>query len=285
MSRMHRARLLRAVIGLATGLLLASRAYGADMTVIELQHRPADEILPLLRPMLEQGESLSGKDFALILKATPAREARLRELIRQLDTAPAELMVSVFQGSEYELRHFDIQASVRAGGNQATTGRQPVGGNSATLTLGSTHSHHQEAPLHRLRVTEGQPGYIETGREIPYFSGRIYTGGNQTLVEPGTRFKPVTTGFYVLARVGGDEAVLDISPRREQLDDRRTGQIRTRQAGTRVRVPIGQWVSLGGARETLGRRHEGIGDRYSTRARENSTLWIRIDRVHDKGGG
>ena len=278
--------------GLVLLLLLASTAQADSITTIQLQNRPAVEVIPIVKPMLEPGDAITGQGFKIFLRSSPETLAQVRDLIDALDTAAKILQISVFQGSDRDIRSLAISgniqiesgdASVNVGNNKnnnANSGGSigydngKVSGNVKTT---STRARLQDNPVHQLRVTEGTEGYIETGEQIPYFSGanRIAPGLNVGSVE----FKDVTTGFYVLPRIHGDNVTLQISPFKNSVSKTGGGNIETQQANTTITGGIGKWLLIGGTTEEIKRSQSGTGSYSSTKSRRNESIWIKVDLV------
>jgi type II secretory pathway component GspD/PulD (secretin) len=227
----------------------------SEMDIIELHNRPAEEIIPLIEPMLDAGESINGKGFQLILKADTARQSQIRELVSKLDRAQAQLMITVFQGSERDMKALGIDTQVKVNDNSVQAKATTIG----------TRSRMQDNPVHHLRLTEGTSGYIETGKSVPYFSGAYGgVGLGRGVVGADVEFKDVTTGFYVLPRLNGDMVILDVSPHSDSLDSSRPGAIKTSRAATTISGQLGQWIPLGGTTEQASRSTKKIGSTHST---------------------
>lgn len=268
-----------------TLLLLCQAALlsASELEIIDLQNRPAAEIIPLVKPMLNDNESITGRGFQLILKADAARQVQIHELVSKLDRAAAQLMISVFQGSERDLQALGASAGIRYQDSAtdiqlgSTTKQVQGSGVAATARVYGTRAHMQDNPVHSLRVMEGTAGYIETGKSIPYFSGQVYQQNGQRIVESSVDFKDVTSGFYVRPRVNGDRVTLDISPHRDALDT--GGTINTRGAATTISGKLGEWIPLGGTTSEIRRNTAQIGKQYSTQDRHSESIWIRADKV------
>ncbi|TCK18277.1 type II/III secretion system protein [Thiogranum longum] len=262
----------------------------SELDIIDLHNRPAGEIIPLIKPMLNADESVTGRGFQLILKADATRQAQIRELVSKLDRAAAQLMISVFQGSERDLQalgaaagiHYrDSNADIQLGSSSTAPGgaSATLQGNRTTATgrIYGTRAHLQDNPIHRLRIMEGTAGYIETGQSIPYFSGQVYQRNGQSIVESSVDYKDVTSGFYVRPRVSGERVILDISPHRDALDP--GGAINTRSATTTISGRLGEWIPLGGTTGELKRGAAQPGKYYSTQDRHSESIWIKADPV------
>src|SRR5690606_38104769 len=59
------------VFAVATQLAFAP-AFSQAPQVIELQYRTAEEIIPILQPLVEEGGALSGQDYTLFVRTSPA---------------------------------------------------------------------------------------------------------------------------------------------------------------------------------------------------------------------
>ena len=279
-------KLLVVALGLA---LLLSAARADSLTAIKLQNRPAEEVIPVIEPMLGSGDAISGRGFTIFLRTSPTTLAQVREMIAALDVAAKTLQISVFQGSTRGLDRLGIDGSVRIergdgslaigsgrdeadrAGGSVTYGNR---GGSASLSGTRTRMRLQDNPVHRVRVTEGMAGYIETGEQIPIFSGIRWDAPDT--VTGNVEYKNVVTGFYVLPRVNGDNVTLEVSPFKNAL---RGGSIATQSARTMLSGRLGEWLLIGGVSERLERTQSGTGTYTSTQSRSNESIWIRADLI------
>ncbi len=264
----------------------------SELDIIDLNNRPAEEIIPLIRPMLNADESLTGRGFQLILKADSARQKQIRTLVSKLDRAAEQLMISVFQGSERDQQALGLDAGIRYQNGDTTirigNNSTPAQGVGVTVNkrnlqasgkVFGTNTRMQDNPVYRLRITAGSTGYIETGKSIPYFSGQVYQRNGQNITESSVAYKDVTSGFYVRPRVNGNQVILDISPYRESLDASGAGAINTRRAATTIRGALGQWIPLGGTTGQIKHSSGQTGKSYSTQDRYSENIWIKAERV------
>ena len=265
-------KLIRTLATLLVLLLQTVTVVASDMDVIELHNRPAEEIIPLIQPMLNAGESVTGKGFQLILKADTARQSEIRGLVSKLDKAAAQLLISVFQGSERDMKALGIDTQVSVSDDHVK----------ARGTAYGTRGRMEDNPVHTLRITEGTAGYIETGQSVPYYSGQAYGGVGRGIgrgVAADVEFKDVTSGFYVKPRLNGQQVILDVSPHRDSLDTSHPGAINTRSAATTVSGQLGQWIPLGGTSEQSKRSSKSIGSSHSTQDRGSESIWIKAEQV------
>ena len=262
-------------------MLLASAAQAASITTIQLNNRPAEEVIPIIKPMLDAGEVVTGSGYKLFLRASPQSLEQVRDIIDALDTAAKMLQVSVFQGSEQDLETRSVSGnlqidngniSVGIGNNNKNKSAGGISYNSGNLSgdinASTTHQRQTSNPVHQLRVSEGTEGFIQTGKQIPYLTG--YSS---------TEYKDVTTGFYVLPRIRGDMVTLQISPFKNSLTKTGKGSIETQSARTTITGRIGEWLPLGGVTEQSKRSQSSIGSSSSSKSQSQHSIWIRADLI------
>ena len=219
-------------------LLGACASFAAEdrIEVIELRNRPAAQVMPLVQPLLQPGEALSGTGFKLILRASPATIAEVRNVLADIDGALRNLLISV--------RHGDARSTERSGAGATIRYHSDTG----AVVRGQARQDRKEVRsdiTQRVRVLEGNPAFIHAGqaRVEPYLYGA--TG-------PDTG-----TGFYVTPRLNGERVNLEISPYRSSL--RMRGTIAdVQRAGTVVSGRIGEWIYLGGAVDSTDAGRRGI---------------------------
>ena len=262
-------------------MLLASAAQAASITTIQLNNRPAEEVIPIIKPMLDAGEVVTGSGYKLFLRASPQSLEQVRDIIDALDTAAKMLQVSVFQGSEQDLETRSVSGNLQIDNGNISVGignsnkNKSAGGisyNSGNLSgdinASTTHQRQTSNPVHQLRVSEGTEGFIQTGKQIPYLTG--YSS---------TEYKDVTTGFYVLPRIRGDMVTLQISPFKNSLTKTGKGSIETQSARTTITGRIGEWLPLGGVTEQSKRSQSSIGSSSSSKSQSQHSIWIRADLI------
>ena len=286
------ANLMKLAYKLLALVLLVSTVQAASITTIQLSNRPAAEIIPIVKPMLGADDAITGQGFKIFLRSSAQTLAQIQEMIDALDIASKILQISVFQGSSRGLSALGIGGNIQIEGGAASvdigTRRNQTGDGGGSITYStkngsgninssSTRMRLQDNPLHQVRVTEGSEAYIETGQQIPYFSGTNWLVPEA--VAGGIEYRDVTTGFYVLPRIHGDKVTLQVSPFKNSQANTRGGNIETQYANTTISGRIGEWLLIGGVTEQLKRAQSGIGSYSSTQSRNNQSIWIKADLV------
>lgn len=250
-------------------LLLWCAASAAEtmMEVIPLQNRPANEIQPLLQPLLEDGEAVIDNGFGLIVKSSPQRLDTIRGLISQLDTRLRNLTISVLQSSQKTAAELNAEAAVAL----STDGIRMQG------MVGNSRQLNDNRSVQQLRTLEGRAAHIETGQQRPVESVTVYDSGyGYPAVSTTTHMRQATTGFAVMPRLTGNrEVVIDIEPWSDRF--LRSGAIASQNASTSVRAKLGEWVEIAGSNTRQQTDQQGYnGLNYSSRGNELRIL-IKVD--------
>ena len=275
---------------LLASLLLVSTVRADSVSVVQLQHRPAAEVVPVIAPMLGPNDAISGEGFKIFVRASAEGQQRVRSLVERLDTPARVLQVSVFQGSEHVLRELALRANVQiqrgdttidvGSGNEADGGGRIIystSGGSASVDAVATQRNLRDYPIHRVRVTEGKEAYIETGERIPYFAGVALRG--RRVLAGGVQYENVVTGFYALPRIRGDNVVLEVSPFKNSRSDTGRGSVETQSATTTVTGRAGEWLFIGGVSEQTERTENAVTSTYATQGSRNTGIWIKAELV------
>jgi hypothetical protein len=262
MAAMH--TLLRFVtLLLGVGLLAAARAQ--SLQIIDLRHRTAQEVIPILQPLLEPGAALSGQDYKLFVRAGDANLVQLRAALAQIDTPLRQLLVTVRNSTQRDLERENAAASaaVRSDGS----GRVSV-----LATGGRTHT--QGVDMGSVQVVEGGSAFIATGSSVPVVTALVGSDGRRPWVAAATSYQALRSGFMVTPRVRGERVVLEIEQRDEQLSG---SGIDSQALATQVSGRLGEWIQLGGISESSVAERSAILERqYATRSDQRS-IWVKVE--------
>lgn len=264
---------LRILIILLLNLLAASVMAGDRIEIIPLKSRSAEEMIPLIQPMLDANEALSGTGYQLIVRASPERQDEIRSLVAQLDQAAKQLRISVRRAAREEIERERAQANIviGVGGNEVDARSRAI--------IHSTRDKRGERNNFQVTALEGTPAYINAGEAFPIPTQSGYIVNGQPVITQGIEYQQLNSGFYALARTHDNEVTVDISPQREVLDPRGGGRIQTTSLVTTVRGRLGEWLELGGTSQQ--RSQQGGGILRSTRSKDDTqqTLWMKVEAV------
>lgn len=266
------------------------------LEVIPLHHRTAEEVIPVLQPMLAREGTLSGFRGQLIVRTTPANLEEIKRILASLDRAPRQLLITVQQDVDANARRNTAGISGNVGGDNARvivppTSRERQGGHVVIQEGDSRVRAHvldsnsavSDRNAQTLRVMEGREAFIRVGQSVP-LRGRQVTRtvvGGQVVeqVVESTQYRDVTTGFYVRPRLSGNRVTLDISPQREKLSNDIRGGVDVQRVVTTVSGRLGEWMEIGGVVQDATGQQSVLLGRSSSATRDNRRVRIKVDEV------
>ena len=242
-------------------------AAGQSIEVIELRFRTADQVLPVLQPLVEPGGALSGQGSQLFLRTSPANAAQIRQVLATLDRTPRQLEIRVRQ----DMLSAGTSQHRSADGSVTTTSRRTFG--SAHVEVRDGASTATRGAEQALRVLEGGRAHVVMGTAIP-FTFRHWTRGprGDWTGTQQTTYYDALSGFYVQAQLAGNMVTLDISPEDAQVS---TSGIDRARLATQVQVRLGEWTPLGGAEL----RSEVTGGTGTAARASQRGVWVLVEDV------
>ena len=244
--------------------LLGHQAY-AEINFVTLKHRNAETLIPLLRPVLDEGVRISGKGPTLIVNSKPWQLEELRPLIEQLDTPLQSLMINVIQGDSDN--HATLQGDV-----SGTTARPSV-------RVYGTKKKERAAVSQQLRVIEGQWATISAGESIPVAEKITRHSRHGTTTQQSIKYKDVQSGFEVRPQISGETVTLEIRPFRAKHAKGGAGVIEQQQITTTVSGRLGEWITVGGIEQQ--QQQSALGTVYSNEKKRSAThkVKLRVERL------
>ena len=247
-------------------LCIAFAAMASELRTFDLRHRSAEELIPIIRPVLDVEGAISGTGYTLIVRSNRGNLEQIATLVKQLDQAPQQLLITVEQGGG--------QQSRRSGAEVSGSTEQGVGAH-----IYSTERESLDDIGQRLRVMEGQWAAIRAGQSIPQVVQQYRHSAAGSEVEHRIEYKDVDSGFEVRPLVSGDEVTLEIRPFRAIPADS-GGIIEQQSLSTTVRGKLGEWLEIGGHTEQQRKDERGI--IYSTGKRDQvqRNVRLKVERIN-----
>lgn len=259
-----------------SGCLMAAFAWAQALVVIDLQHRRAEEIIPVLQPLLEPGGALTGQDYKLFVRASSGNVAQIRSALAQLDKQLRQMLVSVRRSTARDIEREQASASgtLRTGDGSVSVNERPRTEAGVTVRAGEGGLQTQGASVSSVQVLEGNAAFIATGTSVPMVTAIAVGGGRRPLVAGTVEHRNLRRGFMVTPRVNGDQVMLDISQQDERVAG---GGIQSQSLNTQVAGRLGTWIQLGGVSESSSRSDSGVLSRsYSTEGNQLS-IWVKVE--------
>jgi len=246
---------------LALLLVAASGVAAAAVSVVELGHRPAAELLPALDAAAGDEVTLAADGNRIILRGEPGAIAELRGVIAELDRPAASLRIT--------LRRRTGSVGERIGVGAGAGERR------AEIT--STERERREGARRTVRTVDGTAARLETGRRLPvreWFGGLHADGAFY-----GERLGYIQAPdiLHVTPRLRGDQVTVEVAVDRLEIGGAREPGERRRLLTT-VRGALGEWLPLA----VLDRRTraEDATLTYDTRRRSDTLerLELKVER-------
>lgn len=283
---------------LAGALLLIIGVAHAQTTVLEvipLRYRPAQEVIPVIQPLLPAEGSVSGLQGQLIVRTTPANLEEIKRVLASIDVAPRQLMITVRQDGDIVRRRSQAEVSGSVGGEHGRVtvprSREARGGNVVLrdgddrirADVQQSESTASDRNAQSVRVMEGREAFVNVGQSVPVRERQVrrtVVGGQvvEQAVE-GTQYRDVTTGFYVVPRLAGDRVTLDVSPQRETLSRRMPGVVDVQSMVTTVSGRLGEWMEIGGIGRDASGQQTMLFGHSATSVRDSRRVLVKVYEI------
>ncbi len=286
--------------GVTIGLLMAvagpALSQATVLEVIPLRYRAAEEVIPVIQPMLAREGTVSGFQGKLVVRTTPANLEEIKRILASIDTAPRQLVITVRQDADIERSASSAELSGTVGSERARAtvprARRENRGGSVILRDGDdrlrarvqeSESNTSERNTQTVRVMEGREAFVRVGQSIPVRERHVRRSiaGGQVVeqIVGGTQYQDVTTGFYVLPRLSGDRVALDISPQRESLSRQVPGGVNVQSVVTSVSGRLGEWMEVGGIVQDASGQQTVLLGRSVSAARDSRRVLVKVEEV------
>jgi len=275
-------------------LVIVSSAVFAqqELEVIPLRHRTLEQVLPVLRPLLEPGGTLSGMNNQLIVRASRRNRDEIRQALAAIDTPPRSLVIRVTQNRDVAASRSGAEAFGSVGNDNVRITQSPsgtaAGGGTVVVRRGGsviggqvveTTSTRTASAAQSVQVVEGGRAYINIGQSIPLPMRQVMLGANGVIVSDTTVYRDIGQGFYAEPHLAGDRVTLDISPQFDTPGNAGYGSVNTQRVSTTVSGRLGEWIELGGSGQQQAGSTRGNLSVGSSDVRDKRSIWLRVDEA------
>lgn len=253
---------------LLVALLLVAGSARAEVQVIELQHRAAEQVLPALRPHLSPQGSLSSYADKLIISTDPANLAALRAILAAIDRPARQLNISVRLEDSAEASDRGAGLSGRVGGGTELRGR-----------VWSSRELRDSRVAQQARVSEGGTAYIHMGVSLPVTLRQVLLGPGGAVVSTSQTWRDLGAGFVASPSLAGERVTVDISPGQDILLRDPGGAVLTQRLSTTVSGRLGEWLPLGGGETVDSQSVSGMVSHSSREPRRRGRVLLMVEEV------
>ena len=272
-------RHFRASLCFLFAMLFSVTAMAAtEFKIITLQHRFADDLLPIIQPLAGEDGVVTGMQNQLIIRTSPENMAEIEQVIASMDVARSNLKITVNRQNNLDSTQHgvDVSGRKRIGNVAISTNRYPRRARDGVqIDIQNNSSTTKQNSQQFINVVDGEFAFIQVGQSVPFTQEwRTFTH-RYTHIKRTTEFIEVSTGFAVRPRSIGGQIELDITPRIAQLNQQ--GFIDFEALRTVVRVNKGEWFDLGGAMQRNDEVSRAILSFKNKAQTQNNVLNIRVD--------
>ena len=266
-------------------------AENMQLEVIPLQKRMVDDVIQIIRPLVAPGGTVTGMNNQLIIKTTPSNLAEIKQLLKQIDHAPRRLMITVKQdvAGDSQFREDSLSGKYSSDDVQIKTGRDhsneglsvSAGDKDSNIryrTL-SGSSRADDKNTFKVQALEGQPAYINQGQSVPVNLSNTVITRNGVVVNRSTDYQDVSSGFYVLPRLNGEQVSLLAATELSSIKPGRHAATNVQGLETTVTGRLGEWMELGGIAQSFNREGRQNFSSSNVRGQELRTVLIKVDEI------
>ncbi len=274
---------IRFILAVLVMLLGHSHGIASDgqLTVIELTHRPASEVIPIIAPLLAASDRISGEGYRIFLITAGDSVPRIRAIIDHLDQAPKQVAITVVQGQTAieTLNALKMSGRVTIGDDVRIGVGDHLGQPHDSLRIDARNTRNDERgrDVQRVLTQNGSPASVYAGLRVPYtVSGPNHrTDRNQHVVE----YRHLRTGILVTPHISNDQVSMAIEIRQDQPH---VDHASIRQAGllrTKIQARLGEWIDIGNILSDMSGSRTGWVEAASDRTSGHTHIFIRLDLV------
>jgi len=276
-------------------LIFLSPTVWAELEVIPLRHRNVEDVLPIIRPLLDSDGVASGMNNQLILRTSPHNLDEIRKLLESIDTAPRRLKITVLQNvdSDTARRLTEVSGSVGLGRDARVSvpGSTDAGGLTVEAGLGadrmrarvlSTRSLEDDKKTQQIQVLEGSRALVSVGQSVPVLQRQVVQSPWNTQVIESTQYQNVTSGFYVRPRLSGDRVTLEISAQNDALapNSGNPPTTRVQQVTTTISGRLGEWLVLGDTSQQTVDNGSTLSTRSVSDVHERRNVLLKVEEIN-----
>ncbi len=256
-------------------LIVALWAVGAaaQLEVIELKGKSAEEILPVLLPLLESGGTLTGVNNQLFLKTSPHNRDEIKRVLAAIDQPARRLLITLATDRDAldQVRGAGARGEIVLGSQSGLAGQAQVWDN---------RSARNQRGVQRVQTIEGGRAFIQVGRAIPLPMRRVQLTPAGVVIGEEVVYRDVGSGFYVYPRLTGERVNLEIVQQAEQFGSSHgPATVSSQRLMTTVGGRLGEWIALGGSDRSSDDRRDGAFTLGTGSQRDTRSIWLRVDAI------
>ncbi len=249
------------------------------LEIIQLKSRPVAEMIPILQPFIDHDGSIAGMNDQLIIRTSPDNLAEIRKILQRLDQPPRRLRISVRQSSDSQTAHRGSAADINSmiGKHAKVIVGQPQD-DGVRLRMKQAKTRSDMDVTHTLQVLEGYPAFIATGQAVAIPEQTTLIHNNTLYQQRTTRYRNVTSGFYVIPRLQGSRVTLEITPQMDRPGNS-PGHYEIQQAHTTISGNLGEWIAIGSVNHETHEQERDLLKSTRTTSSDDRTMELLVEEL------
>ena len=226
----------------AFGLSAISTAETMQLEKIELQHIPARDVIPLIKPFLAEKAVISAKGYTIIVKTTAENMPQVKALIHDLDIPTKQLQITVSLDPGVILQNPVANKPQQAQPHDKTSGKSkgPTAGSETTL-LYKTKGHEVSPGTQFIKVLQNRWSMIRTGQSIPVMKRTRNPDG--TITE-SISYQQINQGLRIKPHLADQQVTLYVQPFYEADNPTKSGKKLYYKQEKVATAMLGKWFGL-----------------------------------------
>lgn len=246
--------------------------------IIEIRYRSAADALRIVEKLLTKDGSVTmdERTNSLVIKDSEKSVGRIIKIIADFDKVieMAKIRVRFNENESESGRRISAGGSVHGKNLEISSGRKK---NGVEVQIEDIDKNRQTGSEYFVTVASGSSAYIVTGKSIPYREKWVRIGKKHVIAGDSVHFENIETGIEIIPVIKGEHADIRIVPRISDVGWG-GGIIRFAEASTRMTVPLGKWVTIGGADQKENEVLNAVLDRGSATHDSSLSISIMVDK-------
>jgi len=258
-------------------LMMSFSAFAqTEFKIITLQHLFANDLLPIVEPMVGADGAANGMNNQLIVRAVPERMHEIEAIVARLDVARVNRKITVKASNNVQTQQERTEASgaVNVGKVTVASDRRAAP-NTGRVELDRNSSNSTQNSNQFVSVLDGERAFIRVGQSVLFTQEWVTITRRYVQIDRTTDWQEIATGFAVRPRTVGNQVELEITPRIAKLNS--SGYIDFEDLKTTLRVNLGDWVDIGGTMQTNDEVSRKILGLQNISSQQKSNLVIKVE--------
>jgi hypothetical protein len=237
-------------------MTLTGHGEGVITKTISLHYQSAENIIPILKPLLQPNEIITGQGHLLILKIAPSTLTTLRPILLKFDQKPIVYTVRIFQGNQDTL-------------NQLT--------NNDNSWSYSTEPRDVRVRIQSIRILNGESATVQLTENVPILSAiGIGLGWGNFASTTFERYH-IQNGFVIAIFQENNEVKLMIQKKQSRRKPTTEQAFETQLTTSTLLIPTDKWVLISSVESDLP-THNSIVYQTGDRLSEMSQVYIHVHK-------